>query len=154
LAPGSCSPRSAPTGDWSEATRVLAAVLAAQPDYAADRARHLAQFPEERSHFEGLFDHRLCVAGETAGSTGDFRRPTGKGEWDSSTLREQWDDSERRVPLPAEVLPDHLRWNWPLAVCPNGVLRLGNPEVDGATARVFIENKCTGWCGSGGEVLL
>ena len=141
--------------DYSE---VVAAVLAAQPDLVADRERYLTEHPEERGYLEAIVDPRLCVARETAGSDGDFdhesiRRPGFAP--DPGTLSEAWESSNRRFRIPKQVkLPSHLRWDGPFSICPNGVLRLGNPEIDGRTARVFVEGKCSGWCGWGGEVLL
>lgn len=152
-----CDQTSLPHGNGT--AEIISAVLARQPDLVAKRKAFLAVHPEEKGYFEGLADIRLCVARETAGSDGDFdsesiSRP-GPEPNDPGNLSERWTASDRRFAITDVVrLPKHLRWNNILAFCPSGTLRLGNPVIVGDRARVFVENKCSGWCGWGGEIRL
>lgn len=158
LALAACGHRTPPP-NAKERTKIIAAVLARQPDLVAQRNAFLTEFPDQRSYFEGVFDIRLCVAQETAGVEGDFDRRDldrpGHAPNDPRVFSERWANSNQRFAIQDRItLPGHLRWDNMLAVCPSGVLRLGNPVVTGDHARVFVENKCSGWCGWGGEVTL
>jgi hypothetical protein len=151
----------APPPHAQERAEIIAAVLAKQPDLAAEREVLLVDYPDQRGYFDELFDHRLCVARETAGSNKDFAREDMDKPGlppNPSILSRRWAESASRFPITAEVtLPKHLRWDDFLTVCPNGVLRLGNPVIADDQARVYVENKCSGWCGWGGwggEVIL
>lgn len=134
---------------------VIAAVLQAQPDVAAERRAYLREFPEEDGILSRLLDHRLCVEGKTAGRPEDFSSSTVNPPGPDGRNREvKWDRATRSFPIRAEARPPYLRRAWSLSICPAGTVRLSNPRFDGGTARIFIEKRCRGWCGSGGELIL
>ncbi len=146
---------------------VLTAALASQPDMPAQMEAWFEEEPDERRWTNDLFDFRLCVARELAGEASDYDRNvqaigrlasgdsiSGAGIPDIGADQERWDEAERRSQIPAEILPDHLRWDNPLAICPNGALQLSHPQIDGDRARVYIDNRCSGWCGWGGMLEL
>ena len=157
LSMAACGRSAAPPD--SETKQIVSAVLAAQPDLAAVRKAFLAKHPEEEGLLEALADARLCVARETAGTDNDFDRTEmirpGAPPFDHAILSKRWDASDLRVAIDdVVILPEHLRWSRPLTWCPSGTLRLGNPTIEGDRARVFVENKCSGWCGWAGEARL
>lgn len=147
LALVSCSDKAALPRN-NERVAIIDAVLARQPDLAADRKAFLADHPGEKGYFEDLADFRICVTQETAGS----------GRNHQMILSERRDASDRRFAITSGVnLPSHLRWDNILAFCPSGSLRLSTPVITGEQARVFVENRSSGWLGSGGwggEVIL
>jgi hypothetical protein len=157
LALCSCAPGPAanPGDDYRQ---IMTAVLAAQSDVAAQREDWLREHPEERGWLSGLLDHRSCVAAETAGTAGDFDLETGCGVTEADRLSRTWEASPHRNSLSGVPLPGHLRWSRALSPCPSGLLRFGNPIIEGDTARVFAEKRATFWCGGfcgwGAEITL
>ncbi|NVE94884.1 hypothetical protein [Altererythrobacter lutimaris] len=140
-----------------EEKRIITAVLAQLKDGQSEYEKFAEEYPEEDGILGRIADHRFCVAREVAGAPGELDRPEELNPDiapNPSIVGERWEKSKTRTPIPAATLPAHLRWNGPLSFCPSGVIRLGTPEISGDTARVFIENDCSGWCGWGGEVLL
>ena len=147
LALVACSART-PPAHAKDRAEIIAAILSRQSDLIVERNAFLAAYPHERSYFEGLFDFRLCVAEETAGSDRDFGPDIG-------TSSERWEKSRPRYWIADQIrLPSHLRWDTLLTYCPTGVIRLSNPAINGDRATVYIENKCSGWWGWGGTVRL
>jgi hypothetical protein len=134
---------------------VIAAVLQAQPDMAAQRREYLREYPEEERWLSNLFDYRLCVESRTAGSPSDFASSTiTPYSPDDPPPKASWDRSRRSFPISREGLPRFLRRASLFSICPSGVLRISNPQFEGGTARVLVEHRCRGWCGSGGEFIL
>lgn len=151
----SCGPRQQVM--LPENQRIITAVLAQLEDQQLEYEKFVKEFPREDGMLGRIVDHRFCVARHVAGAPGELDRPVEANPYEApnpSKVGERWEKSKTRTPIPPAALPDHLRWDEPLSFCPSGVIRLGTPEVSGDTARVFIENHCSGWCGWGGEVLL
>lgn len=137
-------------------TEIVGAVLAAQPDVAAQHREFVAEYPDAASWADRFFDYRLCVARETAGGSGDFERTDwkdGAPPPDFGRYSKRWEQSPSRQPIPSGLLPAHLRWDAALSWCPSGVLRIGSPNIQGENATVYVENKSSvhGW---GGEIEL
>lgn len=142
----------------SDYVDIVQEALSVQPDLAKERRQFIAEYPNEASVFEGFFDHRLCVSRQTAGDNNDFERVDWKPN--SSTpppgadlYGKRWDQASSRKDIPKAVLPSHLRWDTLVSFCPNGVLRLGNPVIEGSEARIYIESKCSGLCSWGDEII-
>ncbi|WP_209346843.1 hypothetical protein [Pontixanthobacter sp. CEM42] len=145
----------------SETRDIIRAALESQADIPSQYAEWFAEHPEEKSNLPSLFDQRLCVKDELAGTTADFRMTREAADADGSApglnpreKREMWDNVRVRSTLPRDIKPKHLRWDGPLRYCVNGVLWMSHPEVDGDNATIFIQNECTGWCGWGGVLEL
>ena len=151
----------------NESVAVLAAALQSQSDVPTDLEARFEEEPDQRHWSHHLFDLRLCVAREVAGDASDFDRNvyaigqlasgdsiSGRVSAAPGTGRERWDEVEHRSRMPADVLPDHLRWDHPLSYCPSGVLHLSHPQIEGDRARIFLDNSCSGWCGWGGMLEL
>jgi len=133
-------------------TEIVSAVLTAQPDLASQHREFVAEYPSEASWFDGFFDYRLCVARETAGTSGDFERT----DWevdaprpDFDLYRRRWEQSASRHSIANDLLPAHLRWDAAFSFCPRGLLRIGNPNIQGDSATVYVENTSSvrGWAG-------
>ena len=132
---------------------IMVAVLEEQPNVAKQHAVFLEEFPDQAGFRDQWLDYRLCVTRETAGSAGDFDRAEAVGlpggPPDFSKYTERWVSSKDRRNIPVAILPSHLRWDRKLSLCPSGVLRIGNPEIEGERAEVYVENQSTAhaWAG-------
>lgn len=146
LALAACSDRARYEAVSPEYVAIMKVALAAQPDLATEYREYVATNPDEASVFGGFLDHRICVSQMTAGDGNDFKRDR------HGVHNSPWERSQIRTPIPRNILPHHLRWESKFSYCANGVLRFGNPVIEGNEARVFIENKCSGWCGWGGQI--
>lgn len=148
-----CSPPDPPRAQDHHA--IIAAVLHAERDWAAEWRDYVRDYPEENTFLAGLFDHRLCVESTTAGSPSDFQSSTMMPyRPDAPSDPPEWDRSRRSYPIAPEQFPRHLRRAWFFSICPSGTLRLSNPRFEGQTARLFWEHHCGGLCGGGGEIIL
>lgn len=100
---------------------------------------------------DNVLDYRLCVSRETAGESGDFERAwdVDGGLPDFEIYGRRWEQSQSRQEIPANLLPRHLRWDASSSLCPSGILRIGNPDIRGNKATVYVENPSGvhGWAG-------
>lgn len=140
----------------AENRQIIVALVTQLPDQQSAYEKFAEEHPDEVEFLGRLVDHRLCVARHVAGAPGELVREdeNPNAAPNPSKVGERWEESKTRTPIPKGALPNHLRWDGPLSYCPSGVIRLGTPEIAGDTARVFIENHCSGWCGWGGEMIL
>lgn len=147
-----CSDAGAEHGVSRDHEKIVRAVLIAQPDVATQHREFVAEYPDEASWLDRFLDFRLCVARETAGTDDDFERT----EWeagdpppDFAIYSDRWEESPSRQNIPGDVLPEHLRWDAALSFCPSGVLRIGNPIIQGDRSVVYVENSSSvhGWAG-------
>ena len=149
---GACATSVSPHAQDHDA--VIAVVLQAQPDMAAQRREYLREYPEEERWLSNLFDHRLCVESRTAGSPNDFDPLTiTPYSPDDPPPKASWDRSRRSFPISREEFPRFLRRASLFSICPGGTIRLSNPRFEGQTARVFVEGR-GGLGGWGGEFIL
>ncbi len=147
-----CSDAGTGQGVAPDYEKTISAVLIAQPDLATQHREFIAEYPDEASWLDRFFDYRLCVARETAGTSGDFERTdweTNGPPPDFAVYSDRWEQSPARQTIPGDVLPKHLRWGGALTFCPSGVLRIGNPNIQGDSAVVYVENSSSvhGWAG-------
>ena len=147
-----CSGNGADRGVTQDYTEIVGAVLTAQPNVAAQHREFVAEFPDEASWLDRFFDYRICVARETAGTSGEFERTdweVGAPTTDFGLYSKRWEQSPLRQPIPSDLLPAHLRWDSALSFCPSGVLRIGSPNIQGDSATVYVENTSGvhGWAG-------
>ena len=153
LALGACSSSVPPLA--SDHHAVISAVLQDQPDIAAERRRYFRAHPEEASLLSHLFDYRFCVESRTAGRPSDFEASTIRPfSLEEAAPEARWDRSRRSFPIADEGFPRFLRRASLFSICPSGTLRISNPRFEAQTARIFVELRCRGWCGGGGELIL
>lgn len=147
-----CSDAGAEQGVSRDHEKIVRAVLIAQPDVATQHREFVAEYPDEASWLDRFLDYRLCVARETAGTDDDFERTewkAGEPPPDFAIYSDRWEESHSRQNIPGDVLPEHLRWDATLSFCPSGVLRIGNPIIQGDRSVVYVENSSSvhGWAG-------
>ena len=140
----------------TENQQIVSAILAQLPDEQSSYKKLAKEYPEKDGLFGRMVDHRLCVARHIAGAPRELDRDDviSNAAPSPAEVGKRWEESKVRTSMPTSILPKHLRWDGPLSYCPSGMIRLGTPKVAGNTARVYIENRCSGWCGWGAEVLL
>lgn len=151
-----CSNSGAEHGVSRNHEEIVRAVLIAQPDVAAQHREFVADYPDEASWLSRFVDYRLCVARETAGTDVDFQRTdweAGDPPPDFTIYSNRWEESPSRHNIPSDLLPEHLRWYGALSICPSGVLRIGNPIIQGDRSVVYVEN-ASGTHGWAGEIEL
>ena len=147
-----CSDAGAEHGVSRDHEEIVRAVLIAQPDVATQHREFVAEYSDQASWLDKFADYRLCVARETAGTDDDFQRTdweAGDRPPDFTIYSNRWEESPSRHNIPSDLLPEHLRWDAALSICPSGVLRIGNPVIQGDRSVVYVENSSGnhGWAG-------
>lgn len=150
--------QSEPPSDRAVRLSIITSVLEHQPDIAAQTKAHFEEYPEERSFIEVMLDRRLCIDPQTTGSpdaqSAQQENQSPFAAPDPGRSTDAWKGKAPRYSLSGISLPKHLRWDSPISFCPSGTMFLGNPAIEGDSARVPYVIECGGLCGGGGQYRL